>query len=153
MKKFIFTAGLILVGAVVFAQPTFTSYSKHREKERQIVMKSFRNEFRSAENINWSDADDLHRAIFTLNSKKLTAYYDGSGHLLGTIHNINSAELPLYLQRTLQHQFNGYWITDLFEVGHNDEPGYCIVIENAERKIVLRAVNGDDWDVFRRERK
>jgi hypothetical protein len=154
MKKIILSVNLVLLIAVVFAQPSFTSYSKNKEKERQLVMKSFHAQFKSAENINWSNAGDgMYRAVFTIDNTRLTAYYDNNGQLWGTVHNINSAQLPQSLQRSLRLHYGGYWIVDLFEVGHNEEPGYCITIENAERKIVLRAVNGSDWSIFRRTKK
>jgi hypothetical protein len=75
------------------------------------------------------------------------AYYSGNGELLAITRNIVSSQLPLNLQMTLRNNYNGYWITELFELSGDNDNCYYVSLESADSKVTLRS-NGDTWEVY-----
>jgi hypothetical protein len=48
--------------------------------------------------------------------------------------------------------YDGYWVTDLFEMSQNDQSSYYITLENSDTRMTLRS-NGDNWELYCSVRK
>lgn len=148
MKKRILVWALLLV---VSAGSAFANNNDEGVSDK--VVKSFKKEFTTAQDVQWENSKSFAKATFKLNEQIICAYYSQDGDLLGMTRNIVSTQLPINLLTDLKKNYNDYWITDLFEMASGDSTSYYITIENSDYSIVLKSSGADSWDVYRKERK
>jgi hypothetical protein len=63
------------------------------------------------------------------------------------VHNIISSQLPAGLLTEIKNQYQGYWITDLYEEGNVKRPSYYITVENADQIIKMSSDDSENWVV------
>ena len=148
MKKSILIWALLLT---VTAGSTFANNNDNGVSDK--VIKSFKKEFNSAQDVQWEQSRGFAKATFKLNDQIVCAYYSEEGDLLGLTRNIVSTQLPISLLADLKKDYNGYWITDLFEMAAQDTTNYYITIENSDYTIVLKSSGSEGWEVYRKEKK
>ena len=141
MKKMILAIGLTLCMSFAFADEVTVSPK---------VLDAFKNEFSTAKEVEWTAGSNFYKAAFTFNGNHVFAFYDMDGELLGLTRYISSLDLPITLQKDLKKEYSGYWISDLFEVANNNGTSYYITLENAEKRIVLKAADGSKWTTFKK---
>jgi len=147
MNKIILSiATVLMMGFSAFA-------TGHDEVANQQTRDAFRKDFISASNISWEQKSSYTKATFTLNGQILYAYYNNNGDLQAVVRNIISDQLPITLLTDLRKDYNGYWITDLFEISSDNETTYYVTLENSDKKIVLKSSGAAYWDVFSKEKK
>ena len=117
------------------------------------VLDAFKTEFNTAKEVEWTIGSNYYKATFTYNGKHVFAYYDTEGELMGLTRYISPVDLPIVLQSNLKKSYAAYWISDLFEVAKNNGTAYYITLENADTKIVLKAAEGNEWNVYQKTRK
>jgi len=146
MKRFLFilTMAAGLIG--------FSSFKK-AEGIAPAAIQSFQSAFKSATEVSWSFSNNYYKANFALNGQYVSAYYDVNGKLVGLIRNISSMQLPIALQANLKKEYEGYWISNLFEAANDDGTSYYITVENADTQLVLKASADDNWYLFKKQRK
>lgn len=144
MKKMILTMAIV-AGSLM-------SFAAGPEEVNPSVLKAFSKEFVSAKNVEWVATANYYRAAFTFNDKYVFAYYNPDGDLIGITRYISPDDLPVALQMNLKKQYEGYWISDLFEMSKADDTSYFITVENAGMKIMLKSVGGR-WEVFKSDKK
>lgn len=144
MKKMILTMAIAVSSLVSFASGP--------EEVNPAVLKAFKNEFVTAKNVEWQAAENYYRAAFLFNDKYVFAFYSPDGDLLGITRYISPVDLPVNLQVNLKKEYEGYWISDLFELSKNDATNYFITVENADVKLTLKSVSGR-WEVYKSEKK
>jgi hypothetical protein len=147
MKKVI--VGLVL-GAVLLVNSAFARKS---ETVNEKVQSAFKQEFVQAKEVNWVRTNTYFKAVFKMNDDVLTAFYTEDGEMMGVTRNLLSTELPINLQTSLKKEYNGYWVTDLFEFARPDASGYFITIENADQSITLQSSDGSNWSTYRKVKK
>lgn len=147
MKKYLLSLSLAVLVSVS------SVFAGNKEGASDKAVQSFEKDFVHAKNVQWEFRKEFNRATFELNGEIMFAYYSLEGELLALSRNLVSSQLPIRLSASLKKTYNGYWITDLFEVASNNESSYYITIENAEVALVLRAIGGGDWEVFRKQKK
>jgi CRISPR/Cas system-associated exonuclease Cas4 (RecB family) len=144
MKKMILTLAIAVSTLSAFAG---------EGNVNQKVLDAFNTEFSTAKEVEWTAGNNYYRATFTYMEKHVFAYYNLDGTLLGMTRYISPADLPMSLQNNLKKNYDGYWVSDLFEVVKNDEAGYYITLENADTKLVLKAADIYGWSVFSKTKK
>jgi hypothetical protein len=117
------------------------------------AMAAFSKDFSTAKNAVWQHTNNLSRVTFTLNDQVLTAYYNPDGNLQAVARNILSSQLPLSLLADLKNNYQGYWISDLFEIAADDQTTYYVSLDNADRTIVLRSNGTDGWSTYTKVKK
>lgn len=122
------------------------------EKVNPEVLKSFKTEFNTAQDVQWTVAESYYQAAFNYNGEHLFAFYNATGELTALTRYISLTDLSLTLQNQLRKNYKDYWISDLFEVAKNGDTSYYITLENAESRIVLRS-GGQDWEQFQKVKK
>lgn len=143
MKKMIVTLAIAMVTLSAFAG----------EDVNSKVLNAFNAEFSTATEVQWTAGDNFYKAHFVYNSRRLFAFYNEDGELLGLTRYISPLDLSLNLQMDLKKHYCNYWVSDLFEVSKNDGTNYYATIENADLKIVLKSSDGNTWSVFQKTKK
>lgn len=123
------------------------------ETVSQQVLNSFKKEFVDAKDVNWQSTKEYVKATFTLNDQVMFAYYSQDGELLAITRNISSEKLPISLLTSLKKSYNGYWISELFEMVADGKGTYYITLENADVELVLKSDEFGGWEVYKKSKK
>ncbi len=143
MKKMILT--------LVIAVTTLSAFAKD-ENVNKKVLDAFKTEFSTAKEVEWSVGTDYYKATFNYNGKYVFAFYNEDGELLGLTRYLSPSDLPLLLQNNLKKNYEGYWVSDLFEASKDDATNYYITLENADTKIILKS-GENGWDTYSKIKK
>ena len=145
MKRLVLTLtiALSLISLSSFATDT---------KVNPAALKSFNNSFKNATEVNWTVGNDFYKASFTLSGQYVSAYYNAEGKMLALTRNISSTQLPIALQANMKKNYEGFWITDLFEMTNEDGTSYYVTLENADTSVILKS-NNQDWEKFKKQSK
>jgi hypothetical protein len=147
MNKFILSIATVLM-------MSFSAFASGNDNAvSQQARNAFKKDFASASNISFEQKDSYVKATFSLNGSILCAYYSNDGNLQAVVRNIVSDQLPISLLTDLKKDYDGFWITDLFEISSNEETTYYVTLENSDKKIVLKSSGTNYWDVFSKEKK
>jgi len=146
MKKIMMMLALVLTISTTFA---FTG----EEAVSKRALNSFKSEFAGATDAAWTTGSNYYKVAFTMSEQKLFAFYNTDGEFVAVTRYISSFQLPLKLQGSLKKSYGNYWISDLFEMAASDETGYYVTLENADTRIVLKSIDGNDWSVYQKSKK
>ena len=148
MKKKIITiaAAFVLITNVMFANTGKTSVP-------EFVVTAFSQTFSHAKEVKWENFGDYFKASFSQKGKTMYAFYSENGEFMGDAINILSYKLPEPLRAEIKNKFPDYWITDLAAYRVNDDQGFVITLENADKKIVLKSENNQHWQIYTRAAK
>ena len=141
MKKIIIMLAITISSLAVFAG---------EENVNNKVLNAFSKEFAGAKDVKWTTSSTFSKASFVFNGQYVYAFYQLDGELLAMTRNISSLDLPISLQSSLKKGYEGYWISDLFEVSNNEGTNYYITMENADSKVVLKSTSGGNWNNFKK---
>ena len=72
---------------------------------------------------------------------------------MGLTSNSSSLQLPITLQASLKNNYEGYWITDLFEMANEEGTSYYVTLESADSKLVLKSVSNTFWSNYKKQSK
>jgi hypothetical protein len=149
MKKIILIMSVVIVAG--FSQ-AFADKGKDKEMNQQAAA-SFSKDFVTAKNANWEQHKNYAKVTFNMDGQVMFAYYSNeSGHLLAVARNILSDQLPINLMKTFKNDYNGYWISDLFEMASDGQTTYYATLQNANETVVLKSA-GTDWNVYKTSSK
>ena len=144
MKKILLIWILSVSGITVFASP--------ESKIPSPIVRSFQQSFAAAKEVNWSVTNEVIKVDFVFNAQNIKAYYDGEGNLLGLGKNILSTDLPVFLSKNLKDSYKNYWISEVMEYSTKSETTYYVVVENADKKLVLQS-SGNSWSIVKKADK
>jgi hypothetical protein len=139
MKRLFFMS----LAACVIALSSFAS-----EKNAPLVLKSFYKTFQKAQNVNWTEVDDMIRIGFTLDGRSQYAYY-ANDELVVVATEIKTDELPETLKVQLA-EYKGA-IAQVYEMNEHNRVEYCAVLDSPSKHIVLKGKN--KWRVYLEEKK
>lgn len=146
MKKVILSLVTVLMIGI-------SAFASKNDEVNQLAVSNFHKEFASARNIVWDQRQDYLKVTFTMNEQVLFAYYNNNGELQAVVRNLVSSQLPINLLSDMKKDYNGFWISDLFEVASDNETTYYVTMENADKKIVLRSNGAESWSVYAKTKK
>lgn len=149
MKQFVKKAAVMM--ACVLALGTSYSFAAGNGDNKEI-RNAFRHDFESAQLMSTEAHDNFTKVAFSMNGQIMTAFYSTGGELLAVTRNLTTSQLPVSLLMTFKKHYDGYWVTDLFEMSQNEHSSYYLTLENADSRMTLRS-NGDSWEVFSTVRK
>ena len=139
MKRLFFTA---TVFACLLSLSSFGS-----ERNIPDVLQSFYKTFRNAQNVNWSEVNDMVRIGFTMNGREQFAYYSNDD-LVVLATEITTEELPQNLKTQLS-EYEGYGVTKTYQLTKNDAKEYCVIMQGPS-KITLKGKKR--WKVYVNEK-
>src|SRR5271170_1102880 len=135
MKKTFFTLAISMLG---FAGSSFAATPKSTDPVPANVESEFCERFTTAMDVRWEERKNFFKATFEDWGRTLFAFYADNGDLMGVASNLSSSTLPERLQTQVKKYYSGYWITDLFAYHNQDEKGFVVTLESADRVIVLK---------------
>lgn len=143
---------LVIIFATVLS--FFASASNAADgKVSAAVLQSFNSSFEKATEVKWTATTEYFKADFCYDGLYVSAFYDGTGTMIALTRNISPVQLPMRLQTSTKKHYNGYWISDLFELNNEAGTSYYMTIQNADDVVVLKAAAGDDWTVYQKQSK
>lgn len=145
MKRFLITL------TVLFSLISMSSFASDSKVDSR-VLKSFQSSFKNATEVDWTVSNNFYKANFTLNGQYVAAYFDESGNMMAITRNISSTQLPISLQTNLKNNYEGFWITDLFEVANDEGTTYYVTVENADTRLILKS-STSEWATYQKQRK
>jgi hypothetical protein len=119
------------------------------EKNLPDVLKAFYKTFQNAQNVSWTEVDDMLRIGFTSNGHQQYAYYSNE-ELIVVATQIQVEELPESLKAQLS-EYKEYSIIKVYELNNNNVKEYCAVLDNSSNHFVLKGKS--KWKVFVEEKK
>lgn len=151
MKKIITLAALMVTMLTSFS---FAADSTNGIDQASTAVKaSFKRDFKNTQLLGTEVHKTFTKLTFRMNEVVLFAFYSDNGDLLAVTRNILSTQLPLTLQMGLKSNYDGYWITELFEINGDSENAYYVTLENADQKITLRSNANQTWDLYEKTSK
>jgi hypothetical protein len=141
----------LMIIAVLFI--SLTGYATPGKNSATPAERAFSKTFSNATEVSWAYSKDFAKADFMIGNQYATAFYTYDGKLMGLTRNITSLDLPLELQVEIKKEYQDFWITDLFELSDDNGVTYYATLENADRKIVLKAEAGYGWHTFQKRSK
>lgn len=141
MKRLFFTASLAFC--------LFSISASASDRNLPDAVNSFYKTFQNAQNINWTEVDDMLRIGFTLDGKQKFAYYFNN-ELVVVATAIKAEELPARLKEQLS-AYKGYTFSQVYELAKDGMKEYCAVLDSSSKHIVLKGKKA--WKVYASERK
>ena len=146
MKKVLFSAILTVVIAA-------SSFAANVTNATTNAARVFAIEFKGAENVSWTSSADYVKASFTLDKKKMEAFYDLQGSLIATSSNISLDDVPTSAKRSLAKKFAGYTVKEAIKFDGTDETAYYISAENDTQSLILKVSDTGFVSVFKQTKK
>jgi hypothetical protein len=148
MKKFLLMTGIICMVALS------SVYAGDGNELNERAIASFNKNFVTASNVHWQQESGYAKATFSMNNQIMLAYYNNeNGELIAIVRNILSDRLPINLMADLKNNYEGYWISSLFEMASEGETFYYVTLENENKTIVLKSSGFNTWTVDKKIRK
>jgi hypothetical protein len=148
MKKRI----IILMAACILSF-SFTFADTRGTEIPQPIVSDFSSHFYHAQNVKWSKMDCYYEVTFNQFGTTLFAFYTEDADFMGIANYIPTDSLPGSLSSELKTKYDNYWISDLFRYLVNDQPGYCVTIENGDQKIMLKSDGSQKWNLYKSVKK
>lgn len=138
MKKLILTAIIaVAIATSSFADPNTINNN---------VLRSFNQEFKGAENVNWKIRNQFVKVSFVLNKKQTEAFFNFEGDLIATSKTIAFDKLPGNALETIttKYPFPPYVLNEcILFTNAEGEQNYFVSFHNAAETIVLKvSMNG-----------
>ena len=143
----------ILILAMLLTTIVGSSFANRTDDNKNRAAASFKQDFASAKEVTWEASKEVVKATFKLNDQVMFAYYTESGELMAVVRNMVSGQLPINLLTNLKKNYQGFWITDLFEVSASNESSYYVTLESADNVVVLKSSGLNKWEVFQKEKR
>lgn len=132
----------LMILVVAFALLSSSAFSQKNPPEN--VKKEFAKKYAAAQSVKWdSEEKNEWEADFTMDGKKMSAVFDGSGKWLESETTITEKELPAPVLATLNKDFEGYrkGSIDIFEDAKIK--GFEISLKKGEKSLeVIIDANG-----------
>ncbi|MCD2424596.1 hypothetical protein LQ567_17580 [Niabella pedocola] len=134
MKLFILTAALSLglnAMAAVTVNPTVNDK----------VLKTFKEVFSNARDVQWSTTADYNEASFRSGSISTRAVIDNNGALIRTIRYYKENNLPSNILYKIKKKYDGKEIYGVTEVTNNEGTNYHIIVRDSRSIYSVTADN------------
>jgi len=124
---------LVSIAACLINLSSFAS-----KKNIPEVLKSFYKTFQNAQNVNWTEVDNMIRIGFISNGHSQYAYYSND-ELVVVATEIKINDLP----ETLIAQLADYKgvVTQIYEMNKNNVKEYCVMLDTPSKHIILKGKN------------
>lgn len=131
MKK-LFIAALFVVAAGTSA------FAFDATKVSYRVKNSFENLFTNAENVEWTAKENFMKATFTLDEKRIEAFFGNDGELIGESQKIDFKKLPANAVRKIKKEFASYAVTESIQFDQDGERSYYVSLQDGAKQRILQ---------------
>jgi hypothetical protein len=122
MKKYVITALSIILCSIALAAGTRDVNEK--------VLKSFKETFPNAKNVNWQTVPEKYIAQFQQNGIQTIVDYDVEGNILEATRYYSEENLPINIICKLKKQYPSKKIYGVTEVTANDNINYYVKLQD-----------------------
>jgi hypothetical protein len=146
MKKIVLAGlfGVLLAGSALAADATGIN---------SAIVTSFQKNFNNATDINWITKSDYSKASFTLNNRRMEAFFSTQGDMIASSENIVLEELPVNAKRTFAKEYGGYEVKEAIHLQANEEEAYFISAENEKESVIIKVSLDQSLSVFKKVKK
>ena len=117
------------------------------------VLATFKLEFSSAQDVQWSVDADHTTARFSLYDQGFTAYFTNEGELIGTARNILYMQLPLSVIKQIENRFAKALISSITEFTLNGETSYYLHATEKGKKLLLQAFSTGQMSIVKKNKQ
>lgn len=144
MKKII-----VFACAVMITVSSFASSPKVSEK----ALKAFNATFKDAENVVWTDAENVYTVKFSQQGVNTFVKYDEDGNFISSRRYYQAEKLPVDIQCSLKKKFANKTIFGVTEYTVGDEVNYYVKLEDAKTWVTVKVDNGRNFEVTEKYQK
>ena len=124
------------------------------EKLTNQVSNAFNEKFEKAENVNWTQNDNLYFAMFEMDEKEYTVAYLNNGELIAISRCLNKDQLPLAVMESLNEKYKDYILpASVREIVFEGSTNYYLTIEGETRYLKLKCSPDGSISVDKRIKK
>lgn len=127
---------------------TQTSLAAEPKLTNRIV-RAFETSYAEAEDVEWSEVKDLFKVDFTLEGRRLFAFYNVYGDLVVTGRYLSVKQLPKAAQQKLPSEANGAPVIETFAISQGIDTKYYATIDNG-RELRVVVSTGGKWTTFQK---
>ena len=142
MKKIIVSFALSML---VFTGSTFAGNGGIPASVSNV----FNEKFAYAKDVTWETGKDFYKATFEMRGGTMFVYFADNGDIMGIAGNLSPVWLPEDLRSAIKKSYGNYWITELVKYRNSDEHGFVVTLEGADKVIVLKAHDGQEWKIYK----
>jgi len=117
------------------------------------ALKAFETTFTDAQNVVWTNTDNVYNVKFTQDGAATSVNYDEQGNFISSRRYYQNAKLPIDIQCKLQRQFSGKTVYGVTEIAVADNVYYFIKLEDATSWTSLRINNAREIEVLDKLKK
>ena len=131
MKKTLFLACLFSV----FTATTFADEKKDG-KDAEVsyfAENNFLNKYYAAENVKWTVTSNFQKAVFTLDGKTMSAFFDRNGEYIATTQYVAAKTIPAVGQKRLVKLYGDYKVNEVVRYDFDGEPDAHLQILTGKR--------------------
>ena len=144
MKKVILFACVLII-------ITGSSFANKPVSEK--ALKAFKITFTDAQNVVWTDADNVYTVKFLQNGINTFVKYDEEGNFISSRRYYAGEQLPLDIQCTVKKKFADKTVFGVTEYTLGDEVNYYIKLEDAKTWTTIKIDNTRNIEVTEKYRK
>ncbi|MEP6747776.1 MAG: hypothetical protein ABJB86_08620 [Bacteroidota bacterium] len=144
MKKVILFACIIMITGSSFA---------NAPKISEKALKAFKATFKDAENVQWSNSENLYAVKFSQQGINTFVKYDEEGNFISSRRYYNAQQLPVDIQCTLKKKFADRSIFGVTEYTIGDDVNYFVKMEDAKTWITVKIDNMRNIEVTEKYQK
>jgi hypothetical protein len=144
MKKVLMFACTILLAGSLFANPTAVT---------EKVLKAFKQTFTQAENVVWSDTQNVYMVKFMQQGIQTSVKYDEDGNFLSSLRYYLSDHLPVDILCKLKKKFADKTIFGVTENIIGDEVNYYVKLEDDKSWTTVKIDNDRNMQITEKYRK
>ena len=143
MKKLVIFACVLLIASSSFANKPVS----------EKVLKVFKATFTGAENVVWTDTENIYTVKFTQLGIYTFVAYDKDGNFIGSRRYYLADKLPVDIQCNLKKKFADKTIFGVTEYTIGDEVNYFVKLEDAKTWTTVKIDNARNMDVTEKYQK
>lgn len=116
------------------------------------VVRAFESSFTEAGDAQWSEVENLFKVTFTLEDRRMFAFYNPEGELVVTGKYLTTRQLPKTAQKHLAGEIGDYTVSEIFVINEGLDSKYYVTLKNgSELKVIMSA--GSKWSTFTKSSK
>ena len=123
MKNLILSPAVLLTMAI-------NASAANAFPENEKVVKTFKQLFKDADNISWSETNHYYEAFFTRDAIKTRATFDSRGSLIQTIRYYKEENLPANVLYEVKRSYPAKEVWGVTEVTNKNGVNYRIVLKD-----------------------
>ena len=131
MKKILFLACLI----TVLSAKSFAA-NNDDEKDAEVsyfAENNFLNKYYGAENVKWTVTSNFQKAVFTLDGKTMSAFFDRNGEYIATTQYVAAAKIPAVGKKRLAKSYGDYKVNEVVRYDFDGQPDAHLQILTGNR--------------------